>query len=160
MAILTIMATGHTGSSSAFTGSTLGFVLLVIGLLATFLSGRRYLLSYLFAGMGYWVVVEGIQSILVNMTAMSRGYGYAAALVISWLAIAAFIGYRYKQYSAQQQVIPVKRTGVEPLSRRSAFKLIVNKVAMLRKAAKTRKQQAKYIEHTPIYNNYKPRFRN
>ncbi|WP_019673525.1 AciT family ciprofloxacin tolerance protein [Psychrobacter lutiphocae] len=162
MAILTIMATSHTGSTSAFTWSTLGFVLLTIGLIATFFSDRRYLLGYLFAGMSYWIVIEGIQSILINITALSKGYSYVAALLITWVTLAAFIGYRYKQYAKQNRAT-VKR-GVEPLPPRRQVVHKVNTAAhkpvFMRNSAKVRKQQDKYIEHTPIYNNYKPRFRN
>ena len=149
MATFTIIATSTPGLSGTFYWSTLGYMLLAVGILATYLSGRRYLLGYLLGGMGYWVLIEGIQSIVVNVTSMSSGYGYLTAVLLTVAAASSYLGYRYRQFVA---TMDTQKTGVESLSHRRA--------APLSAAVKTRTPKDKYIEHTPIYNNYRPRFRN
>lgn len=148
MATFTTIAASTPGLSGTFNWSTLGYMLLAVGILATYLSGRRYLLGYLLGGMGYWVLIEGIQSIVVNVTAMSSAYGYLTAILLSIAVAGSYLGYRYKQFIATMET---QKTGVESLSHRKA---------PLSVAVKARTPKDKYIEHTPIYNNYKPRFRN
>lgn len=150
MATFTIMATSTPGLSGTLSWSTLGYMLLSVGILATFISGRRYLLAYLIAGMGYWVGIEGLQSILVNTTSLSNGYGYLAAILLSLIAVGSYLGYRYKKF-VDAEALATQKTGAVSLSPRRT------RVA---RAAKSRTPRDKYIEHTPIYNNYKPRFRN
>lgn len=147
MATLTIMATSQPGLYGTLSWSSLGYMLLTIGVLATLLSGRRYLMGYMAAGMGYWLVIEVLQSIVVTVTSMSSGYGYLSAFILSIVLMASFLAYRYKK----QSVTMAQKTGVETLECRG------RPVATL---AKSGIAQDKYIEHTPIYNNYKPRFRN
>lgn len=148
MATFTIMATSTPGLSGTLSWSTLGYMLLAVGIVATYLSGRRYLLGYLLGGMGYWVIIEGIQSILVNVTSMSSGYGYFTAILLSLTLAGGYLGYRYKQFVA---TLETQKRGVEPLTKRAATRKI---------SANSQTSKEKYIEHTPIYNNYKPRFRN
>ena len=150
MATFTIMATSTPGLSGTLSWSTLGYMLLSVGIVATFLSGRRYLLGYLLGGMGYWVIIEGMQSIVVNVTSMSSGYGYLTAILLSLAVVGSYLGYRYKQFV---ETLDTQKTGVESLGRRATSRSVVAK-------AKGRIPHEKYIEHTPIYNNYKPRFRN
>lgn len=148
MATFTIMATSTPGLSGTLSWSTLGYMLLSVGIVATLLSGRRYLLGYLLSGMIYWIIIEGIQSIVVNSTSMSSGYGYLTAILLSLAVVGAYLGYRYKQFV---ETLDTQKTGVESVGRRTTSRSV---------ATKSRTPHEKYIEHTPIYNNYKPRFRN
>ena len=150
MATFTIMATSTPGLSGTLSWSTLGYMLLSVDIVATLLSGRRYLLGYLLSGMIYWIIIEGIQSIVVNSTSMSSGYGYLTAILLSLAVVGSYLGYRYKQFV---ETLDTQKTGVESLGRRAISRSVVVK-------AKGRIPHEKYIEHTPIYNNYKPRFRN
>lgn len=149
MATFTIMATSTSGLTSTLSWSTLGYMLLTVGILTTFLSGRRYLLAYMLAGMGYWVAIEGIQSIVVNTTALSSGYAYLAAVLLSLIAMGTYLSYRYRKFVA---AMAAEDAG--------AVTYIGRRATPSSRSAKVRTPHDKYIEHTPIYNNYKPRFRN
>ncbi|WP_296402664.1 AciT family ciprofloxacin tolerance protein [Psychrobacter sp.] len=148
MTTLSIMASSTPGLTSTLSWSTLGYMLLVVGIVATYLSGRRYLLGYLIGGMGYWIAIEGIQSIVVNVTSVSSGFGYLTAILISVAMLGAYLAYRYKQFVDN---LETQKSGVESLGRRTVS---------MSAAARVRTPRDKYIEHTPIYNNYEPRFRN
>lgn len=151
MATITIMAISTPGLSGTLSWSILGFMLLAVGILTTFLSGRRYLLGYLLAGMSYWIVIEGIQSIMVNTTSMSSGFGYLTAVLLSVIMVGIYLTYRYQQFVANMKA---QDAAVATVGHRAT------PVATRVRSAKVRTPHDKYIEHTPIYNNYKPRFRN
>ena len=143
MATHIVMASSQAWLANAFSWSSVGFVLLAIGIIATFFSSRRYLLGYLIGGMSYYLVVEGVQSAISALTPASVGVSYALAFISTLLAMAALVVYRYNKAAATKPVTHANR--LTPLLRGNK-----------RLAAK----RDKYIEHTPIYNNYKPRFRN
>lgn len=143
MATQTIIATGQTWLTGSLSWSTLGYTMLAIGIVATFFSSRRYLLGYLLGGMGYYLVVEGVQSAITAVTPASTAVSYIAAFALTIFATFALIVYRYNK--AQQSKPVTSNRRMAPLFRS-------------RKRLAT--QADKYIEHTPIYKNYTPRFRN
>ncbi len=107
--------------------SIIGYSLLAVGLVATALSSQRYLLLYTLAGMAYWALIEGLQSGLTHMFALSGWNGYVVAMLISWVPLAGWVIYR--SISAPQR----------------------------RKRAQEQ-AKAKYIEHTPVYKDYEPKY--
>lgn len=132
---LTTLSTGDASwsplsSSTLSLGEILGYGLLAIGILATALSSQRYLLLYALAGMGYWLVIEGIQYLLTAALPLSSWHGYVAAMALSWLPLCAWIIARAWRHDA---------------------------ISDPRKSAKTASQQ-RYIEHTPVYDDYQPKF--
>lgn len=151
MATFTTMAISIPSLSGTLSWSTVGFMLLAVGILTTFLSGRRYLLGYLLGGMSYWIVIEGIQSIMVNTTSMSSGAGYLTAILLSVVTLGIYLTYRYRQFVATMEA---EEAGMATAGHRATS------VSTKARSAKVRISHDKYIEHTPIYNNYKPRFRN
>lgn len=127
--------TGDLGSSSVGSQaisitSILGYALLAIGTIATALSSQRYLLLYALAGMFYWLVIEGIQSALTFMLPLSSWHGYVAAMALSWLPICGWVIARALRYDT-----------ISPATEQ-------------RKLA----EKSRYIEHTPVYDQYQPRF--
>ena len=118
-------------SAAALSASELlGYGLLAIGIIATALSSQRYLLLYALAGMGYWLVVEGIQYVLTAALPLSSWHGYVAAMALSWLPLCAWVITRAWRHDAIS--LPSK-------SRRATA-------------------QQRYIEHTPVYDQYEPKF--
>lgn len=101
----------------------LGYALLAVGVVATALSSQRYLLLYTLAGMGYWLLIEGMQAGLTSVFTLSEWNGYVIAMLISWIPLAGWVGYR---------------TITAPQRRKRAT--------------------AKYIEHTPVYKDYEPKY--
>lgn len=108
----------------------LGYGLLAIGILATALSSQRYLLLYALAGMGYWLVIEGIQYALTAALPLSSWHGYVAAMALSWLPLCAWIIARAWRHDS---------------------------ISIRGKSRQTVVQQ-RYIEHTPVYDEYQPKF--
>lgn len=108
--------------------SIIGYGLLAVGVIVTAFSSQRHLLLYTLAGMGYWLLIEVLQTNLVESFPLSNWNGYVIAMMISWVPLAAWGIYRSLSSTARQQ-----------------------KEQELAKA--------KYIEHTPVYKDYQPRFR-
>ncbi len=125
----------------AVSWSTLGYILVAVGLIATLLSSHRYLLVYLLAGMAYWLLVEGLQFVISHAIAISSWHSYLAALAITWFIPSLFLVYRYGMRRPSADT-PTKPRWSTVWQRKSAA------------------DRDNYIEHTPIYNNYKPRFDN
>ena len=116
------------------TGTTIGLALLVVGLVVTWFSAYRYLLGYFLAGMGYWLAVEGLQWSAVQLFPISDWHGYVVALTASWFIPVSYFIYRYLRTPAGE----FNLSSLAPMKRRT--------------------RQESYIEHTPIYQDYKPRF--
>ncbi|OLF42069.1 hypothetical protein BTV99_00195 [Psychrobacter sp. Rd 27.2] len=102
--------------------------------LALALSSQRWLLWYLFGGMAYWLAVEAVQSLLISrpaLLALSEWHSYVIAMGISWLPLAGWVLYRAIRYDDVSQSVQQQRE----------------------------LQAARYIEHTPVYDDdYQPRF--
>lgn len=109
----------------------LGYSLLAGLIIALALSSQRWLLWYLFGGMAYWLAVEVIQSALFNWFVLSEWHSYVAAMGISWLPLGGWVLYRALRYDDLSQTVQQQRE----------------------------LEAARYIEHTPVYDDdYKPRF--
>ena len=114
-------------STSAIIGY--GLLLSIVGAVA--LSSQRWLLWYLFGGMGYWLAVEMIHSVLTHWFVWSEWHSYVVAMGISWLPLGAWVLYRALRYEDVSQNMHQQRE----------------------------LQAARYIEHTPVYDDdYQPRF--
>ncbi|WP_131667900.1 AciT family ciprofloxacin tolerance protein [Psychrobacter pygoscelis] len=118
------------GTSSLSSGELMGYGLLAIGVIATALSSQRYLLLYALAGMMYWLVIEGMQTVLTSTLPLSSWHGYVTAMAISWLPFCAWVIARIWRYDT------------------------VSLTTKKRRAA----AQSRYIEHTPVYDQYQPKF--
>ena len=116
------------------TAALLGYSLLAGLILALALSSQRWLLWYLFGGMAYWLAVEAIQSIVAGrpmLSELSEWHSYIIAMGISWLPLACWVLYRALRYEDVSQSVQLQR----------------------------QLQAARYIEHTPVYDDdYQPRF--
>ncbi|MDE0490939.1 hypothetical protein NK638_05225 [Psychrobacter sp. A3] len=84
--------------------------------------------------MAYWLAVEAVQSLLVSrpaLLALSEWHSYVIAMGISWLPLAGWVLYRAIRYDDVSQSVQQQRE----------------------------LQAARYIEHTPVYDDdYQPRF--
>ncbi len=112
----------------------LGYGLLA-GLVVTLaFSSQRWLLLYLFGGMAYWLAVEGIQSVISSrpmLADISEWHSYIVAMGISWLPLIGWVLYRALRYEDVSQAVQQQRE----------------------------LEAARYIEHTPVYDDdYQPRF--
>ncbi len=116
------------------TAALLGYSLLAGLILALALSSQRWLLWYLFGGMAYWLAVEAIQSIVAGrpmLSELSEWHSYIIAMGISWLPLACWVLYRALRYEDVSQSVQQQH----------------------------QLQAARYIEHTPVYDDdYQPRF--
>lgn len=114
--------------------TVLGYGLLAGLVVALALSSQRWLLWYLFGGMAYWLAVEAIQYILSNrpmLAALSEWHLYVIAMGISWLPLLGWVLYRALRYEDVSQSVQQQRA----------------------------LEAARYIEHTPVYDDdYQPRF--
>ncbi len=127
--LLTIFSTFTSETWS--TGAILGTGMLMGLVLALVLSSQRWLLWYLLGGMGYWLAVETIHSLLTHWLVLSEWHNYVTAIGISWLPLSVWVLYRALRYE------DVSRT--------------VHKQRQI--------HAARYIEHTPVYDDdYQPRF--
>lgn len=119
-----------TWSSTALLGYG-GLLSLIVALA---LSSQRWLLWYLFGGMAYWLVVEGIQSMLSSrpmLTELSEWHSYVIAMGISWVPLAGWVLYRALRYEDLSHAVQQQRA----------------------------LEAARYKEHTPVYDDdYQPRF--
>lgn len=111
-----------------------GYALLA-GLVVTLaFSSQRWLLLYLFGGMAYWLAVEGIQSVISSrpmLADISEWHSYIVAMGISWLPLIGWVLYRALRYEDVSQAVQQQRE----------------------------LEAARYIEHTPVYDDdYQPRF--
>ncbi len=127
--LLTIFSTFASETWGA--GAILGTGLLMGLVLALALSAQRWLLWYLFGGMAYWLVVEAIHSLLSYWSVLSEWHNYVVAMGISWLPLIGWVLYRALRYEDVSRTVHQQRE----------------------------RQAARYIEHTPVYDDdYQPRF--
>ena len=127
--LLTIFSTFASETWGA--GAILGTGLLLGLLLALALSAQRWLLWYLFGGMAYWLAVEAIYSLLSYWSVLSEWHNYVVAMGISWLPLIGWVLYRALRYEDVSRTVHQQRE----------------------------LQAARYIEHTPVYDDdYQPRF--
>lgn len=127
--LLTIFSTF--GSEPWSMSAILGYGLLIISVVALALSSQRWLLWYLFGGMAYWLAVEVIDSLLTYWFMLSEWDNYVVAMGISWLPLGAWVLYRALRYEDVSQKMHKQRE----------------------------LHAARYIEHTPVYDDdYQPRF--
>ena len=112
----------------------LGYGLLAGLVVALALSSQRWLLLYLFGGMAYWLAVEVVQNVLsgnIMFSELSEWHRYVIAMGVSWLPLAGWVLYRALRYDDVSQSVQQQRA----------------------------LEAARYIEHTPVYDDdYKPRF--
>ena len=127
--LLTIFSTFASETWGA--GAILGTGLLMGLVLALALSSQRWLLWYLFGGMAYWLAVEAIYSLLSYWSVLSEWHNYVVAMGISWLPLIGWVLYRALRYEDVSRTVHQQRE----------------------------RQAARYIEHTPVYDDdYQPRF--
>ena len=127
--LLTIFSTFASETWGA--GAILGSGLLMGLVLALALSAQRWLLWYLFGGMAYWLAVEAIYSLLSYWSVLSEWHNYVVAMGISWLPLIGWVLYRALRYEDVSRTVHQQRE----------------------------LQAARYIEHTPVYDDdYQPRF--
>ena len=127
--LLTIFSTFASETWGA--GAILGTGLLMCLVLALALSAQRWLLWYLFGGMAYWLAVEAIYSLLSYWSVLSEWHNYVVAMGISWLPLIGWVLYRALRYEDVSRTVHQQRE----------------------------LQAARYIEHTPVYDDdYQPRF--
>lgn len=127
--LLTIFSTFASETWGA--GAILGTGLLMGLVLALALSSQRWLLWYLFGGMAYWLAVEAIYSLLSYWSVLSEWHNYVVAMGISWLPLIGWVLYRALRYEDVSRTVHQQRE----------------------------LQAARYIEHTPVYDDdYQPRF--
>ena len=127
--LLTIFSTFASETWGA--GAILGTGLLMGLVLALALSSQRWLLWYLFGGMAYWLAVEAIYSLLSYWSVLSEWHNYVVAIGISWLPLIGWVLYRALRYEDVSRTVHQQRE----------------------------LQAARYIEHTPVYDDdYQPRF--
>lgn len=127
--LLTIFSTF--ASETWGVGAILGTGLLMGVVLALALSSQRWLLWYLFGGMAYWLAVEAIYSLLSYWSVLSEWHNYVVAMGISWLPLIGWVLYRALRYEDVSRTVHQQRE----------------------------LQAARYIEHTPVYDDdYQPRF--
>lgn len=127
--LLTILSTFASETWGA--GAILGTGLLMGLVLALALSAQRWLLWYLFGGMAYWLAVEAIYSLLSYWSVLSEWHNYVVAMGISWLPLIGWVLYRALRYEDVSRTVHQQRE----------------------------LQAARYIEHTPVYDDdYQPRF--
>ena len=127
--LLTIFSTFASETWGA--GAILGTGLLMGLVLALALSAQRWLLWYLFGGMAYWLAVEAIYSLLSYWSVLSEWHNYVVAMGISWLPLIGWVLYRALCYEDVSRTVHQQRE----------------------------LQAARYIEHTPVYDDdYQPRF--
>lgn len=127
--LLTIFSTFASETWGA--GAILGTGLLMGLVLALALSSQRWLLWYLFGGMAYWLAVEAIYSLLSYWSVLSEWHNYVIAMGISWLPLIGWVLYRALRYEDVSRTVHQQRE----------------------------RQAARYIEHTPVYDDdYQPRF--
>ena len=127
--LLTIFSTFASETWGA--DAILGTGLLMGLVLALALSAQRWLLWYLFGGMAYWLAVEAIYSLLSYWSVLSEWHNYVVAMGISWLPLIGWVLYRALRYEDVSRTVHQQRE----------------------------LQAARYIEHTPVYDDdYQPRF--
>lgn len=132
--LLTLLSSSILASVSI--GSLSGAVILGYGLLASLivviaLSSQRWLLWYVLGGVLYWLAVEIIQSVLISWTTLSEWHSYVTAMGVSWLPLFAWVLYRAVRYEDVSPTLQQQRE----------------------------LEAARYVEHSPIYDDdYTPRF--
>ena len=118
-------------SKALSTSAIIGYGLFLSVVVAIAVSSQRWLLLYLFGGMAYWLAVEIIHSLLTHWFVLSQWHNYVIAMGISWLPLGGWVLYRALRYG------DVSRSMIQ----------------------ERELQAARYIEHTPVYDDdYQPRF--
>jgi hypothetical protein len=121
----------NTGVEIAGGAALFGYGLLAGLLISVALSAQRWLLWYILGATGYWLSVEGIHSMLLNWLTLSDWHNYVTAIAISWLPLFGWVLYRALRYDDVSYSMQQQR----------------------------QLAAARYIEHSPIYDdNYTPRF--
>ncbi len=132
--LLTLLSSSTLASisvSSLSGAAILGYGLLASLIFAIALSSQRWLLWYVLGGVLYWLAVEIIQSLLISWTTLSQWHTYVVAMGISWLPLFAWVLYRAVRYEDVSLTLQQQRE----------------------------LEAARYIEHSPIYDDdYTPRF--
>ncbi|MFC6381416.1 AciT family ciprofloxacin tolerance protein [Psychrobacter glacincola] len=127
--LLTLFSTF--ASEALSTSAIVSYGLFLIAVVAIAVSSQRWLLWYLFGGMGYWLAVEMIHSLLTHWFVWSEWHNYVIAMGISWLPLGAWVLYRALRYEDVSQAVQQQRE----------------------------LEAARYIEHSPVYDDdYQPRF--
>lgn len=146
---------GHTFTQTELTG----YACLAVCVLLMALSRYRYLLWYTLAGMTYWLCIEVLQAGLVEVFDLSNWHGYIIALMTSWLLMVSWLVYRHKYHPNS---FPEQATEHTKLTNQQAFKHSLAQTAALNDSVldvnSNLDAQSKYIEHTPVYKDYQPRF--
>ncbi len=124
------VATIETLTFTTSTSALLGYGLLATLIVAIVLSSQRWLLWYVLGGIAYWMAIEFIHSGLMIWTSLSEWHGYVAAMGISWLPLFSWVLYRALRYDDVSQSMEQERALAA----------------------------ARYVEHSPIYDDYQPRF--
>jgi len=124
------MASIETLSAAGNTNALLGYGILASLIVAISLSSQRWLLWYVLGGVAYWLAVEVIHSGLMLWTSLSEWHGYVAAMGISWLPLFTWVLYRALRFEDVSQAMEQERALAA----------------------------ARYVEHSPIYDDYQPRF--
>lgn len=108
----------------------LGWAIVVSLILVIAFSSQRWLLWYILGGVIYWLFVEAVYSVLTSFMTLSEWHNYVMAIAISWVPLFAWILYRALRYEDVSYGLQQQR----------------------------QTKSARYIEHSPIYDNYTPRF--
>lgn len=125
--LLTVLSSADVGRWS---GSTLfGFGLLIGLMVALAVSSQRWLMRYVLGAMAYWFIVELLHSVMRRWLSLSDWHSYVTAIGVSWLPLFGWVLYRALR-----------------------FEDVSAAVAQERKRA-----AARYVEHSPIYDEYTPR---
>ncbi len=113
------------------TNALLGLGLLA-GLVVTLaLSSQRWLLWYLLGGMGYWLAVEAINTLVSSWFVFTEWHSYVLAMGISWVPLGLWVLYRALRYEDVSMALQQQRE----------------------------LEAARYVEHSPVYDDdYTPRF--
>lgn len=69
----------------------IGFFLIAVALATVFFSPYRHWLGFMFAGMVFWGLLEGIRFSVQNAFEMSVAYSYLAAISMAMLGLTAFL---------------------------------------------------------------------
>lgn len=102
-----------------------GFVILFIGVIGTMMSPYRYLLTYLAAGMAYWLSIEVIAYMLNSGFEFTSINAYISAIGISMIGIFAWLAatepQRTRRRAAEREANYIEHTpmydGEVPTSR-------------------------------------------
>lgn len=116
---------------SFWNGSALFGVGILAGMMvALAASSQRWLLRYVIGAIGYGFIVELLHIAMMRWLALSDWHGYVAAIGVSWLPLFGWILYRALRFDDVSTAMTHER----------------------------KRAAARYVEHSPIYDEYTPRF--